>query len=106
MLIEGGILHSLGWQKHDSMYLFLIPVMYCFFAGVQKVSTGNYKNLRAISTVIYIVHPLVIIGVRVLARITNLSFLVTQSIVNYLAVVFFSVLVSVLFEKCRQRFHF
>ena len=80
--------------------------MYCFFAGVQKVSTGNYKTLRAISTVIYIVHPLVIIGVRVLARITNLSFLVTQSIVNYLAVVFFSVLVSVLFEKCRQRFHF
>lgn len=106
MLIEGGILHSLGWQKHDSMYLILIPVMYCFFAGVQKVSTGNYKTLRAISTVIYIVHPLVIIGVRVLARITNLSFLVTQSIVNYLAVVFFSVLVSVLFEKCRQRFHF
>lgn len=106
MMIEGGILRSLGWQKHDSMYLFLIPVMYCFFAGVQKISTGNYKDLRAISTVIYIVHPLVIIGVRVLARITNLSFLVTHSVANYVAVVFFSVLLSVLFEKCRQRFHF
>ena len=104
MLLEGSILHELGCQKHDSMYLFLIPVMYFFFSGVQQISRGNYKNLRTISTVIYVIHPIVIIGVRVLSRIPNLSFLVTHSLVNYLVVSFFSVIISLLFEKCRQRF--
>lgn len=106
MLIEGGVLHSLGLQRHDSMYLFLIPLMYCFFSWIQQISVGNYKNLRELATIIYIVHPLVIIGVRVLSRIPNLSFLDTQSIVNYLAVVFCSILFGVLVERCRKLLHF
>lgn len=106
MFVEGAILHYLGWQRHDSMYLFLISVMYFGFSFVSQVSSGNYPNIRNISTIIYVIHPLIIIGVRVLSRITNLEILVTHSVVNYFSVLFFSIVFSLLFHKCKQYLHF
>lgn len=106
MLIEGGILHFYNVQRHDSMYLLLIPTMYFLFSYVRQFSRGNKKQLRSIATVIYVIHPIVIIGVRVLARISHFSFFVTHSVINYFCVLFFSILFSILCYKCRQRFHF
>lgn len=106
MLVEGGILHFINVQRHDSMYLFLIPTMYFLFSYVSQVTQGNSKRLRLISTVIYVIHPLVILGVRVLARIIHLDILVIHSLINYFVVLFFSVIFSLAFEKCRQTFHF
>lgn len=82
-------LHSL---RHDSMYLLLIPVMYCLYGLL--LSADRWKpegcppslRLRRISTVVYILHPAVIVAVRICSRLPGLQSLTDQSLIHYLAV--------------------
>ncbi len=38
MLAEGLLLHKYGWQRHDSMYILLAPLMYFFFIWILSLS--------------------------------------------------------------------
>jgi len=103
MLAEGFILRRFGYQRHDSMYIFLIPCMFFLFrltlAGKGKASPA----LRDISTWIYILHPLFIIGVRGAARIIGLTgLLVENSMIHYLAVCLLSSAFAVVITKFRN----
>ena len=85
MLTEGFLTWHYELQRHNSMYLFLLPVMYFLFQlllwsnssqqrliSQKKKSTGkqkDYRKLRDISLWIYIIHPLCIIGVLSLIHI-------------------------------------
>ena len=141
MTLEAFTLHRLNLQRHDSMYLALIPVMYflmkillsfddwiCYnktYAPSPKWSSTLEQNihrsqntnintldnhgqiapkakrknsacLRPITTWIYILHPLMIIILRGVAKILNQTPLFVENrLIHYIGVCILTVLVSV-----------
>lgn len=104
MLIEGILLHTAGWQRHDSMYLSLPVCMWFLFQRMLTVK-GNVSNrLPKLSLLIYILHPMMIIWVRGFAKLTGLqNLLIENSLFHYLAVCLLSVTLAV-FVVMTQRF--
>lgn len=88
LLGEGILLKLMDVQRHDSMYLFLLPVMYFFFSALLENDEGEPRILfpKALPLLIYILHPLFLILVRGGAKITGLSVFVDNSLVHFLAV--------------------
>lgn len=103
MIIEGLILHQLKLQKHDSMYIMLIPLMALIFNLLVQNKGENNKKLRNISTTIYIMHPIFIILIRGIAKVIHLqNIMVYNSIINYILVVVATVAFSICFEKIKE----
>lgn len=87
MLGEGYLTYILEWQRHNSMYLFLIPCMFFLFHLLLCLPGKGNRSLRRVTLLIYLLHPLVIILVRGFAKVTHLSsYLVENSLIHYLAV--------------------
>lgn len=104
MIVEGVILHHFELQRHDSMYIMLLPTMLLLFNIIMQNKNENNKMLRNISTVIYIMHPLFIIVVRGVAKVVHLqSLMIDNSLVHYLLVVISTVLFSVIYEKVKEK---
>lgn len=123
MLTEGFLTWHYELQRHNSMYLFLMPVMYFLFQlllwsnssqhrliSQKKKSTGkqkDYRKLRDISLWIYIIHPLCIIVVRGLAKVTGIKLLAENSVIHYLLVSILAVIsaaaISWLQKKGKER---
>ncbi|WFR60047.1 serine racemase VanT catalytic subunit [Anaerocolumna sp. AGMB13025] len=93
LLAEGLTLHHYGYQRHDSMYIFLIPCMYYLFQSLLSFRGSRYQYLRTLSMVVYIIHPLAIIIVRGAAKVFGIeSFFIYNSLLHYLAVCILSLL--------------
>lgn len=100
MLVEGFLTRTCELQRHNSMYLFLLPVMYFLFLLLEqensfkeRTGTGkywNYKILRNISLWIYVIHPLCIIVIRGLAGAADVPVLTENSLLHYFLVCIFS----------------
>lgn len=92
MSCEGLLLRKLGIQRHDSMYLFLLPCMY-FLLRLLLFRRGSRKErIRTWALLIYIIHPMMIVGVRLLAKLAGLeSLLIQNSLAHFLAVSILSV---------------
>lgn len=103
MIIEGLIINHYHIQKHDSMYIMLIPVMIFLFSLILNTSTSNNKKLRNLSTIIYIIHPLIIVFVRLLSKVFNLEIMVTNSLVHFVLVTILSILFSIIYEKIKSK---
>ena len=106
MIIEGLILRQFDLQRHDSMYIMLIPLMFVLFnLIVQKQDkTANNKKLRELSTTIYIMHPLFIIVVRGIAKIVHLQdLMIDNSVIHYLLVVISTIIFSIFFEFIKEK---
>ena len=105
LIAEGLVLRSLGWQKHDSMYLMLPFVMYFLFALLAS-ARGNCPRWAAdFSLLIYVLHPAVIIAVRGAARILGLwALLVENSLGHYIAVCAATGLISAALLLFARRF--
>lgn len=89
MLAEGLVLHTLGWQRHDSMYLSLPLVMVFLFAWVLHWKGEGGKRLSRMAMLVYVIHPAMIVAVRLAAKITGQTkLLVEQSLVHFLLVSF------------------
>ncbi len=87
MLAEGYLTYSLGLQRHNSMYLLLIPVMYFLFQLLLAVPGKAPGWIRSSSLLLYILHPAVIVLLRGFAKITGLAEMLTENtFVQYLAV--------------------
>ena len=100
MTVEGFSLHHLGWQRHDSMYLALLPCMYFLYQFVMVWDRKPGPSFRIISTWIYLIHPLFIVVVRGAAKVTGLVDVLAQnSLIHYLAVSALSILFAVLVAK-------
>lgn len=107
MLAEALLLHHFGLQRHDSMYLFLVPAMYFFFQFLLQWKGGRQPWMRTASLMIYLIHPFVIVLVRLAAKLTHLTgLLVENSLVHYMTVCVVSALLSfglaLLWEQWRQ----
>ena len=57
MTAEGLWLHSLGVQRHDSMYLLLPVCMVCLFSLLRSVNRGRSQRSADVSLLVYIIHP-------------------------------------------------
>lgn len=92
MFGEALTLHHFGLQRHDSMYVFLVPSI-CFLCYLLMRFKGKRKvQLRTISLLTYIMHPLVIVGIRLFAKVIHLqNLLVENSLMFYLLVCIVSV---------------
>ena len=97
MLAEGFLSFQLEWQKHNSMYFFLVPVMFYLFELLLSRKGVEVKAVRDLSMYLYIIHPCCIVIVRGAADVLKMSKLfVQQSLVHYIAVCVVSVLLSLI----------
>lgn len=93
MTAEAFILRHFDLQRHDSMYLFLVPVMYFLYRCLLSVPVASRKSLRTTATWIYILHPAFIVVIRGAAKVLHLTgLLVDNSLIHYLTVSCLSVI--------------
>lgn len=96
MTAEAFTLRHFKAQRHDSMYLMLIPVMLFLYEILLAWNGKTPKILRTISLWIYILHPAMIIVVRGAARAVHMEkFFVENSLGHYTAVVILSAAASI-----------
>lgn len=104
MLAEALTLHSLCLQRHDSMYIFLLPCMYYLFNIILNFKGKRRKGLRSVSLIIYIIHPFVIVAVRFAAKLVKLqSLLIENSLVHYFAVCLISIACGLVITGLQSR---
>ncbi len=95
MIAEGFLLRGLGWQRHDSMYLALVPCAYFLFRLLLSWELPPMPALRGASMWIYLIHPMCIVAVRAAAKAAGLvPVLILNSPVNFAAVCALSCLLS------------
>ena len=87
-LAEGITLKILDVQRHDSMYLALVPLMYFLFCILLDVKGPDpMKRLPGdLPLLVYLLHPLFLILVRGFAGVTGLTVFTENSVVHFLAV--------------------
>ena len=103
MSVEGSILHYYNLQRHDSMYLFLLPLMYFLFCYLMDHSKTLNKKIRNIATYIYIFHPLFIVGIRFVSGIIGMDkILVENNLILYLLVCITTTIFAFLIEKIKE----
>lgn len=104
MFGEAMTLHAFGFQRHDSMYIFLLPCMYFLFSLILRYRGRRAARIRTAALVIYIVHPMMIVAVRLGAKVLRLQeLLVENSMAHYLVVcaasTVFAVIAAVFWEE-------
>ncbi len=93
LFAEAMVLHSFDIQRHDSMYLFLLPCMFFLFCLLLHWKRKRVVWLRTLSLLVYIIHPMMIVVIRLLAKILGLqNILVENSIVHYFVVCLLSIM--------------
>ena len=103
MTIEATILHKFNLQKHDSMYILLIPTMYVLFDYLINISNTQNLKLRNVSTIIYIFHPLFIVGIRFISGICKVEkYIVDNNFIFYLVVAVVTTIFAFLIEKIKE----
>ena len=96
MLLEVGMTVNLGWQRHNSMYLFLPLVMFFLFEGLSSIRLKSFPVCRSISMWVYLLHPLCILLLRGGAGlIGKKEFLAEHTMVFYLLVCLLSAAAAV-----------
>ncbi len=84
---EGLLLSGLGLPKHDSMYLALLPCVYCLFCALLSIRGPRLPLVRSASLALYLIHPMVIVLVRFAARPLGLTaLLVDNNLVHFFLV--------------------
>lgn len=95
MIVEGTILYSLEQSNHDSMYLFLIPTMYFLFNSLTYFKGARNFNISTIALLLYIIHPMVIIVLRMFAKMSNTTeILINNSLIHFGTVSMISLLAA------------
>nr|ABB17545.1 VanTG2 [Enterococcus faecalis] len=108
MLGEAMILHHFDLQRHDSMYVFLLPCMYFLFIVILHFKGKRLVSLRTASLIIYIIYPMMIVVIRLFSKLLHIQKLfVENSIVHYFAVcltsVVFSVVLTTMWNKYKPK---
>lgn len=97
MLGEGMLLHTYGIQRHDSMYIMLVPCMYYLFGMLMQFRGHRNRKLRSMAMVIYIIHPMMILVVRIAAKLFHMQgIFIENSVAHFFAVTGISVVAAML----------
>ncbi|OPA73990.1 hypothetical protein BVG16_26490 [Paenibacillus selenitireducens] len=84
LIIEAALLRYAEWPRHDSMYLFLVPTVIMGFILLMKLDIQErpfYKYASDISMLLYLIHPAVLLAVRVASH--QLPMLKTDSLMYF-----------------------
>lgn len=104
MLGEGMVLYHLGVQRHDSMYIMLVPCMFFLFNALTYWRGQRMKALSSLTLIVYIIHPMIIVIVRMFATILRMqSILIENSLVHYVVVSVLSVVASIVLLRLYSR---
>ncbi len=104
MVAEAFTLRHFGVQRHDSMYIMLIPTAIFLMKALLAWQGRSSKFLRNTAMWIYILHPVMIVVVRGAARALHLTgILVDNSLGHYLAVSCFSTIAAVVLSQWTER---
>lgn len=108
MFGEAFALHHFDLQRHDSMYVFLLPCMYFLFKVILHFKGKRLVTLRTTSLIIYIIHPMMIVVIRLFSKLFHLqSLLVENSIVHYFMVcstsVVFGAVLTAIWNKYKPK---
>lgn len=57
MTAEAFLLRHFALQRHDSMYVFLVPAAYFLYRLLLSLGLRPWKAARPLSTGIYVLHP-------------------------------------------------
>lgn len=105
MLAEALLLHYFDLQRHDSMYVLLVPCMYFLFHAILPFRGKRLERMRTLSLCIYIIHPMMIILVRLFAKIFHMqNLLIENSLVHFLLVCIASVIFGVTVTAFLRRY--
>lgn len=103
MLLEGYITFRIDLQRHNSMYLFLLPTMYFLFRLLLMVPGKAPRFFKDSSMPLYVLHPAVIVLVRGAAKVTNLTeILVGNTLVQYGCVCITTLILAVLVLQAKR----
>ncbi len=103
MLAEGLLTFGMEWQKHNSMYLMLIPTMFFLFELLLSVELDSFGLVRDLSMCVYMLHPICIILVRGVAGALDMEgLMVKQTLVHYLLVCISSLILAFAAAKGMQ----
>ena len=95
MVAEAMTIRNAGFQRHDSMYLMLVPAMIFLFQILLGKGGEQKRSYRQIAMVIYVIHPMVILLVRMVGKIGTLkTILVDNQLVLYFLVTFISYVIA------------
>lgn len=87
MALEGFLLRYFKLPRHDSMYLFLVPAVFFLFRFLLSLNCPPSKTIRTASAWIYILHPAVLIILRMTAKPLGLTkILVENPLIQFLSV--------------------
>lgn len=87
MIAEGLVLHHFKLQRHDSMYITLLPCMYFLFTALTFFKGHRSILLRNSALIIYIIHPMMILAVRSFAKMFGMEkLLIANSLIHYISV--------------------
>ncbi len=104
MFGEALVLHHLNLWRHDSMYVFLLPSVYFLFDILLHIKGKSHKELRRISLIIYIIHPFMIVVVRLFAKLLHLENLfIENNLIHYILVCFVSVVSGMIITALWRR---
>lgn len=107
MLEEALTLRYFDVQRHDSMYLFLLPCMFFLFHALLHLRGKRFRHLRTSALVIYIIHPMMIVGIRLAAKLLHAqSLLVDNSLIHFFIVclvsITFGITATRLWSRCSR----
>lgn len=98
MTTEAIAVHHFNLPRHNSMYIFLAPCIFFLFNILLELKGKRIVWARDLSLIIYIIHPFMIVLVRLCAHILKLEGLfVENSIVHYFLVCAASLVFGLLF---------
>lgn len=107
LVMEGLFTRHMGYQRFNSMYVSLIPVMWFLFMALQQWKGRQLRHAGDMSLIVYVIHPLVILGLRLVSKVIpstgmvvhNSVFLFIATTVLSFAFAVFLVLVRRLYER-------
>lgn len=104
MTAEALFLRAHSMQRHDSMYLFLVPCMYFLFAVILQFRGRRPKGVRTLALTVYLIHPLMIVVLRGIAKIFRAQDrLLENSAVYYILVSILSLIVGILLTVFQEK---
>lgn len=104
LIVEGLLLDHFSLQRHDSMYVMLIPCMYFLFQLLLRIPGRSSKSIRDVSLLIYLIHPWMIVFIRGFSKlIDQQKLLIETSLIHYLLVSILSIAAAGLISYIWQR---
>lgn len=103
MICEGVILNNFDLQRHDSMYIMLVPCMFFMFNSLVYWKGKRVVSLRTVSLIIYVIHPMIIVLIRMCSKVLGLQeVLISNSIMHYITVSAVSLFISVVIVQLQK----